>query len=319
MSAERELHLEERPTSLKMMVGQPDAIAQLKGMRNNIPHAILFTGPSGCGKTTLARILRRKLKCGEHDFQEINAAENRGIDMVRRLQQQLSLAPITGETRVFLVDECHQLTADAQGALLKILEEPPDHAYVMLATTNPEKLRQAIRTRCTDIKVRSLDEGEIVGLVNRVHEERMDCPLAEEVALRLAEVADGSARKALVLLGQIMGVEDDDRRIEILQKSDVKRTAYSLCQALVAGRPWTAVAEILRDCDEEPEQIRWLVLSFFTTVAIGKKDPKTGKVRAPGKDASRAVAIMEEFQDNYFDTKRAGLIISAYRATNGNS
>lgn len=303
----REIHLEDRPTTFKAMVGQPDACQQLVNMAKSegVPHCLLFTGPSGCGKTTLARIVRKKLRCGDKDFFEVNAAESRGIDMVRNIQTRIGLAPIDGAARVWLVDEAHQLTNDAQGAFLKMLEEPPNHVYFMLATTNPEKLRAAIRTRCTEVRVRALTTDETITLARRSAEER-NFELTDEVAAKLAEVADGSARKALVLLQQIIGVEKTDRQIAILGQADAKTAAIEIARALMKNAGWATVAGIVRDVEEDPESIRWMILSYFSKVALGG-----------GKGAARAVGIMEEFQDNYFDTKKAGLIMSCYRAAGG--
>lgn len=305
----REIHLEERPTSLKQVVGQTEACQQLTALgksEEGIPHCLLFTGPSGCGKTTLARIVRKKLKCSDSDFAEVNAADSRGIDMVRSIQGRVGLAPMDGDARVWLIDECHQLTGDAQGAFLKLLEEPPGHVYFMLATTDPQKLRQTIRTRCTEIKVRALTEVETVGLVNRITEERTGSPLDEGVAGKLAEVADGSARKALVLLQQVIGLPDAAAQVAVLQKADAQVAAIELARAIMANRGWNTVASILRDCDEEPESIRWMMLSYFTKVALGGN-----------KGAAQAVGIMEDFQDNYYDTKKAGLVMSCFRACGG--
>jgi len=305
----REIHLEERPTNLKQVVGQQEACQQLTAMgksEEGIPHCLLFTGPSGCGKTTLARIIRKKLKCSDSDFSEVNAADSRGIDMVRSIQGRVGLAPMNGDTRVWLIDECHQLTSDAQGAFLKLLEEPPDHVYFMLATTDPQKLRKTIRTRCTEIRVRDLIETEIVGLVNRIAEERTGSSLDEEVAGKLAEVADGSARKALVLLQQVIGLEDTKTQVDILLKADAQQAAIEIARAIMSNKGWGTVAGILRDCDEEPESIRWMMLSYFTKVALGG-----------GRGAADAVGVMEEFQDNYFDSKKAGLVMSCFRACNG--
>lgn len=305
MSDLREMHLEERPTSFKQVVGQEAAVRQLVALAKGpegIPHCLLFIGPSGCGKTTLARIVRNKLQCSDMDFAEINAADNRGIEMVRGIQGRVGLAPIDGESRVWLIDEAHQLTADAQGAFLKLLEEPPGHVYFMLATTHPEKLRAAIRTRCTEIVVRAIPEADLAALVRRVAGER-DVVLHQEVVEKLAEVADGCARKALVFLQQVIGIDDMKVQLEVLEKQDAKVAAFSIAQAIMAKAPWSKISVMLRDCSEDPESIRWMMLSYFTKVALGNKG------------SERAVAIMEEFQYNYFDTKKAGLVMSCYRAT----
>lgn len=303
----REIHLEARPTTFKQVVGQPEAVAQLISLgksESGIPHCLLFTGPSGCGKTTLARIIRNKLKCSDADFREINAAENRGIEMVRGIQAQINKAPMSGDCRVWLVDECHQLTADAQGAFLKMLEEPPAHSYIMLATTNPEKLRKAIRTRATEIKVRDLTSTEIGVLVDRVCED-YECEIEDSVREKLAEVSEGSARKALVLLQQVSGIDDAEKQLAALQNADAKQAAIEIARAIMKGAGWSVVAKIIKEVDEEPESLRWMILSYFTSVALGG-----------GKGAGRAVSIIECFADNYFDSKKAGLVASCYDACN---
>lgn len=301
----RELHLEERPGSFKSMIGQPEAVAQLVAlakMDGGLPHCLLFSGPSGCGKTTLARICKKKLECGSSDFFEVNAADSRGIEMVRNIQQRVGLAPIDGASRVWLIDECHQLTADAQGAFLKLFEEPPPHVYFMLATTHPEKLKDAIRTRCTEIKVRPLNGAEITELVEGVLE-RHDKTLDGKVTAKIAEVADGSARKALVLLQQVMGIGDVAAQLDALQAMDAQAAAIEIARAIMAKKGWKVVAPILASCKEDPESIRWMMLSYFSKVALGT-----------GNMAAAAINVMDCFQFNYFDTKRAGLILSCYNA-----
>lgn len=299
----RELHLEARPQSLKEVVGQDDACRQLAGLgaSGNMPHCLLFTGNSGTGKTTLARIVRLKLGCGDADFVEINASENRGIEMVRDIQSRIGLAPIDGKCRVWLIDECQACTPDAQGAFLKLLEEPPNHVYFMLATTNPEKLRAAIRTRCTEIKLKELTPEQIKTLVASISE-KYGCPVSDVVMDKIAEVAEGSARKALVLLQQVSGMSDESTQIRTLENAEAKQAAIEIARALLAKKPWGTIAGLIKNCDEEPESIRWMMMSYFTSVALS------------GKDAGRCVDILEEFRDNYYDTKKAGLVISCYRA-----
>jgi len=304
----RELHLEERPTKLNQLVGQTDAVMQLKALAQSeegLPHTFLFTGPSGCGKTTLGRIIRKKLRCGDADFVEVNAANDRGVGMVRHIQQHVGMRPIAGNARVWLIDECHQLTAEAQGAFLKLLEEPPGHVYFMLATTNPEKLKKTIRTRCTEIKVRSLTGKETIGLVQRVAKKRNDLQLDDTVATKLGEVADGSARKALVLLSQIIGIDEVERQINILQKADVAAIAFEVAQALMRRKGWSTISKLLKANTDEPEGTRRLILAYFTTVALGG-----------GKQTQMAIEIMEEFEENFYDSGKAGLVMACFRACN---
>src|SRR5687768_10085551 len=124
------LYKKHRPKTLKGIVGQDGAVASLQKMidRNLIPHAILFTGDSGVGKTTIARILKDHLECGDPDFIEVNAADSKGIDMVRDIRSRAGLSPMAGPCRVWLIDEAHKLTTDAQNCILKILEDGPRKA-----------------------------------------------------------------------------------------------------------------------------------------------------------------------------------------------
>jgi DNA polymerase-3 subunit gamma/tau len=119
---------------------------QLK--KNQVGHAYLFAGPRGTGKTTVARILAREVGCRGMDLIEIDAASNRGIDDVRRLREGIGLAPSGGPKKVYIIDEAHMLTREAFNALLKTLEEPPAHAILILATTEPQKIPETVRSRC---------------------------------------------------------------------------------------------------------------------------------------------------------------------------
>jgi DNA polymerase III subunit gamma/tau len=300
----RELHLEARPQSFKEVVGQDDACRQLAGLgaSGNMPHCLLFSGPAGCGKTTTARIVRKKLGCGDADFVEKDASSDNGVDMVRDIQSRVGLAPIDGKCRVWLIDECQQLTSPAQGAFLKLLEEPPNHVYFMLATTNPEKLREAIRTRATEIKFKRLSKAEVCLVVSKANT-NFECGVSSAVLDKISESVDGSARKALVLLQQVSGIEDEVTQLRIVENADAAVKAFAIAQAIQAKKPWPAIAALVRACEDEPESIRWMMMSYFTKVALGG-----------GKGSERAVDILEEFRDNYYDTKKAGLVISCYRA-----
>ena len=207
----QELYRRYRPTSFKQLIGQDDVVKSLVdlGKRNAIPHCILLTGPSGCGKTTTARILRKKLKCGDADYCEVNAAESRGIDMVRGIQQRMMLAPIAGDCRVWCIDESHKISSDGMSAMLKMLEDTPSHVYFLLATTNPEKLLPTIKTRATEIKLKLLSPEGIEHLIKRTAKSE-GVQLSEDVVISIQTHAEGSARKALVLLHAVIGIENED-------------------------------------------------------------------------------------------------------------
>ena len=158
-----ELYKRFRPKSLDAVVGNGGTVAALQKFlkKGNLPHTILFKGPSGCGKTTLARILAKELGCGVLDLREYNSADFRGIDTIRDISRIMTNAPAAGNCRVFILDEAHQLSKDAQNAALKILEDTPKHVYFFICTTDPQKLIATIRSRCTEMPVDLLKLDEM--------------------------------------------------------------------------------------------------------------------------------------------------------------
>jgi len=303
-----ELYKKYRPKRLKHVEGQERAVAVLQGLLdgNKVPHTILLSGPSGTGKTTIARIIKRELKCSDADWQEKNCADFRGIDMVRQLRSQVGMAPMDGPCRIFYIDECHRLTGEAQDAFLKLLEDTPSHVYFLLATTEPNKLKKTILTRSTKVQLNSLDMEALQSVLRRViKREKLD--VSEEVIERISDVADGSARDALVILNQVSGLSEDEQ-LDAVQKASVRQQAIEIARALINPKTkWNQMAKILREVDDEPEGIRYLVLAYATSVLL----------KGGGKMADRAYLIIDAFSDNFFDSKRAGLVAACYEVLMG--
>lgn len=306
-----ELYKKYRPISFKEVVGQDAALRPLieLGRKNALPHAILLTGPSGTGKTTVARILRNKLKCSDMDFSEVNAAQERGIDLVRSIERRASLRPIDGECRIWLCDESHAMTSSAQGAFLKLLEDTPPHVYFFLATTDPQKLLATIRTRCTRIDLKPLKASEMIGLLKRVVEAE-ETTVAEDVLDKIVEYSDGSARKALVLLNQVIGMEDEEKALAAVSASVGEAQGIELARLLIKPRVrWPEVAAKLKElktAEEDPEGLRYLILAYCNTVLLGG-----------GALAKTAHQVMVCFERNFWDTKWAGLSIACWDAVCG--
>ncbi len=215
-----------RPQSFAQMVGQEHVVRTLENAirSGRIAHAYIFSGARGVGKTTTARILAKALNCANGpapepcnacpscreimagnslDVLEIDAASNRGIDQIRELRDMVRYAPAGSRHKIVILDEAHMLTPEASNALLKTLEEPPERVIFVMATTEPEKLADTIRSRAQHFHFRALSFNEIVRALETIVAQEGSS--AEPGALAvLARAADGSLRDALSLLEQTL-------------------------------------------------------------------------------------------------------------------
>jgi DNA polymerase III subunit gamma/tau len=215
-----------RPQKFSEVIGQEHVTRTLQNAleQGRTAHGYIFSGHRGIGKTTVARILAAALNCRSSDRPvaepcgicescteiragnavdviEIDAATNRGIDEIRELREAARYRPARDRFKIYILDEAHQITDAAFNALLKTLEEPPDHIVFMLATTQPEDIPQTIRSRCQHFSFRAVKFDDIVGqLRDLVGREKIE---ADDDALALlAEAGDGSMRDALSILDQ---------------------------------------------------------------------------------------------------------------------
>ena len=299
-----ELYKRYRPKDFESIVGNASTVEALARMieKDRIPHTILFSGPSGCGKTTLARILRRKLECHDLDVMEANCAQSRGVDAIRDIQRLMNFAP-TGKCRVWILDEAHQLTSEAQNAALKMLEDTPDHVFFFLCTTNPTKLLPTIRTRCAEMKVALLSDDEAISLVKKVcKKESID--LSKEIRTALLDASEGSPRKLLVNLDRIRNLPGDKQE-EALKTTEAEMVeTIELCRLLIKRASWSAVAKCLRGIKVDPESVRWAVLGYMKNCLLGN-------------GGKQAFFTIQAFSSPFFDSKEAGLVAAAYEAIHG--
>jgi DNA polymerase III subunit gamma/tau len=232
------LYLKYRPKSLSDVAGQEHVVTTLEHAveRDQLVHAYLFFGSRGTGKTSIARILAKILlirgiedeKLQQQiiqsvddgtlvDLIEIDAASNRGIDDVRDLKEKVQFAPNIASAKVYIVDEVHMMTKEAFNALLKTLEEPPKHAYFILATTELNKVPDTIQSRCQRFPFRPIGEEDIIRyLQNIADKERID---VSRGALRaISRHVNGGMRDAISLLDQLSSLEkvtEEDVRLRI--------------------------------------------------------------------------------------------------------
>lgn len=211
-----------RPRKLSDVVGQSHVVQTLS---NSITshHAYLFSGPFGCGKTSCARIIAAQLNCelggaepcgtckicqqifdGEcTDVHEINAASTRGIDEIRKLGEYISGRPLMCKWKIVILDECHSLTKDAVESALKMIEEPPDHVMFILCTTDPQKIKATIHSRCIPFRFAKVAWPEILIHLKSIAEKEKI--VADEGALRVAaKLSKGSMRNSLNNLQQLI-------------------------------------------------------------------------------------------------------------------
>ena len=251
-----------RPKGFEDLVGQGMVSQALKNaiQSDRVGHAYLFTGARGVGKTSTARILSKALNCeqgptespchecdiceaiaaGEDvDVLEIDGASNRGIDEIRQLRSNVSVRPSRSRYKIYIIDEVHMLTKEAFNALLKTLEEPPEHVKFIFCTTDPEKIPITVLSRCQRFDFSPVSADEIVTRLQTIVESEGSS--ADPEALRLlARKAAGSVRDSQSLLEQLLSFTSDKITVEAVH--DMLGTAgtaqlYGVIAALADRRP----------------------------------------------------------------------------------
>lgn len=262
-----------RPRSFSTLVGQEHVVRALTHALNEqrLHHAYLFTGTRGVGKTTLARILAKSLNCEAGisatpcgvctacteidagrfvDILEVDAATNTRVEEMRQLLESAIYAPTRGRFKVYVIDEVHMLTNSAFNAMLKTLEEPPEHVKFILATTDPQKIPVTVLSRCLQFNLKQMPPTAIVQHLSRILEAEA-LPFETPALQMLAHAAAGSMRDALSLLDQ--AIAHGAGKVETAQVRDMLGTVdndylFAILDALLAGDA-AALLSIAQDMD----------------------------------------------------------------------
>ncbi len=290
----RVLYRKWRPTVFTDVSGQEHITSTLQNevSSGRLNHAYLFTGSRGTGKTTCAKILAKAVNClnpqngnpcGECeickgiddgsilDIVEMDAASNRKIDDIRQIIDEVQFKPTKCKYRVYIVDEVHMLTQEAFNALLKTLEEPPEHVIFILATTEVHKLPQTIRSRCQRFDFHRIPPRAIADRVEYVVSQE-NAEITDSAALMLASVADGALRDALSLLDSCLAVSSYIDEKVVRNAAGLVNNSYlfELATAIInknpsksleiVGRLYSESKDMARLCDELVEHFRALML-----------------------------------------------------------
>jgi DNA polymerase-3 subunit gamma/tau len=328
----RQLTIAYRPKKFSQILGQRSALRVVKGFleKGRVPGTLLFSGPRGVGKTTLARILARRLNCLEPadvepcgkcdscksenhpDILELNAASDRGIDMVRGLDQISMLAP-RYKKRVIVLDEAHALTPSAGQALLKTLEETPDSACFIVVTTNPEKLPETVLSRCSKITLSTVAAPVITKrLVTLAKKEGVN--LAAKDALRITEASDGHPREALMLLEQVLSSEGSQEELSAIIAEVIRRVPqsafYEFSKPFLAQEAKQALEAVAKIEETEIAFLFTRILELLDEMLVAlvmekpHSHPKFNKLMPQGEDAIETLFQgLELFADWHYNAQ----------------
>lgn len=337
------LYRAERPEVFEEIIGQRHIVRILQNQirTGTVSQAYLFAGTHGTGKTSTARILAKAVNClhGEPgdpdaaipcgecenceairegrfvDVIELDAASNNGVDDLRAIIEMVKYPPAVGRYKVYIIDEVHMLSTAAENAFLKTLEEPPAHAIFILATTDPQKVRSTIRSRCMQLNFRRVTEEELIEGMKRICNKR-GIHATDDALATIASRADGSVRDALSILEQCTAAGDKELgRAAVLEYTGAAGSDFflALTGAVIggdAGKALVYIDEIVRR-GKDPRQILkdWLkhMRDLMIVKYVGKAERIVG---ASGENIARLRAQADQTDAAFIE--KAIRLISEY-------
>lgn len=321
------LYRSERPERFEEIIGQKHIVKILRNQikKGTVSQSYLFAGTRGTGKTTTARILAKAvnctcsepgvdLPCGECancraitegrflDVVELDAASNNGVESLRQITESVQYPPTVGKYKVYIIDEAHMLTDSAENAFLKTLEEPPAHVIFILATTNPEKIKATIKSRCLTLNFRHVSENDLLEGMRRICQKKV-INIEEDALAVIARKADGSVRDALSLLEQCINAGDEliTRELVLEYTGGAGDDFYiELTDAIMTGEAGTALADIdsMVRIGKDAKQLLSDWLMHYRNLMICKyvQDPSE-LVNASSENTARIVTQAKSLSD----------------------
>lgn len=323
-----------RPTTFEDVAGQEHVSETLRNSiaSGRIAHAYLFCGTRGTGKTSTAKIFSRAVNCENTndgnpcnecntcrgimdgsilDVYEMDAASNSGIDNIREIREEVVYTPTNSHFKVYIIDEAHMLTTEAFNALLKTLEEPPEHIIFILATTEAHKIPATILSRCQRFDFKRIGVDDIERRLSKIVKAE-NIKITPDALELVAELADGSMRDGLSILDQCVAYVKDELRyddiVEIIGIAD-KRILFPIVDLIAeynAGGALTAVDDFLNKGKEEVSFLEELIFHFRALLLCKSMEN-------PGDLLEKSAEMIEKYKEQSakFSTDRIIYIVQA--------
>jgi len=248
-----------------------ESLQSVLSREKDIPHVYLLSGKSGCGKSTIAQIIRRKLGIHDNEVFVYNTSDDRGIGTVREIISGSMNLPMFGTYKMYVLEECHQLSPAACEALLVPLENPAKHSFFVLCTTEPHELPETLRRRCHTYEVELLADDDMYPLIKKVlQSEGVLDSFSNKVIGSIVKTSNGSPGVALKLLDMVIDIENEESALKLLQNQHLPETELSelgraICDISQNGKTRFKICiEKMKKINADPEAIRQYLCNYIS-------------------------------------------------------